>query len=105
MPSAAKKKPVRSARHTPIVNVTVRTKGRIALEHKRPAAKQGERGRVLIPIADAAHRLGLSIWTLRSWVYQGRISFHRVGPAGRVMIADAEIERVIAQTEVAATAA
>ncbi|HEV2484119.1 MAG TPA: hypothetical protein VGT08_01190 [Terracidiphilus sp.] len=102
-------KPSKSARRATrtVANVTSRTKHRIECERKLPAAKHSERpaGRVLIPIQGAAKRLGLSVWTLRSWVYAGRVNFHRVGPAGRVMIADAEIERLIGTSEVVATAA
>jgi predicted ABC-type ATPase len=59
-------------------------------------------GRALIPLAVAAKTLGFSVWTLRSWIRQKQISYHRVGAAGRVMIDDAEIARVIASTEVSA---
>ena len=104
MPKPAQKKPVRRAAARCVTTVAARTQRRIARERTRPAAERPA-GRVLVPIASAAKRLGLSVWTLRSWVYKGKINFHRVGFAGRIMISDVEIERLIRATDVAATAA
>lgn len=49
----------------------------------------------LLSLRDAAKRLGLSIWTLRAWAERGRIATVKLG--SRVLVRDAEIQRVIAE--------
>jgi len=53
--------------------------------------------RRLVPLKEAAPRIGLTVWGLRSWVYSGRIGHHKVG--SKVCIEESEIERVISETE------
>jgi len=55
----------------------------------------------LISTHEAALRLGLSRWTLRDWCYRGRISSYKLGKTkmGRLMVSEAEIDRVIAESE------
>jgi len=48
----------------------------------------------LFSIEEAAKRLGgVSPWTIRAWLSQGRLQRTRVG--GRVMIAESELERFV----------
>jgi excisionase family DNA binding protein len=51
----------------------------------------------LLTIQDAAHLLGLSVWTLRGWAYAGRISSHKLGK--RLMVSQGELDRIVAETE------
>ena len=50
----------------------------------------------------AATRLGISVWTLRAWVQQGKIASNKLG--GRRLIAESEIQRLITQSHVPARA-
>lgn len=54
----------------------------------------------LMPIYQAADRLGLSHWTLRLWVQHGKIASHKLG--GRRLIPISEIERLIAESRIPA---
>lgn len=86
--------------------VTSRTQAKIERERQIAAATgkgDAPAGRTLVPLKKAAVRLGLSEWGLRYWVRNGKVAHHRVGT--RVMISDAEIERVIRSTEVTAASA
>jgi predicted site-specific integrase-resolvase len=49
----------------------------------------------LVPIKDFAERLGVSIWTARSWVYQGRISSCKISRS--VLIPTTEVSRLICE--------
>jgi excisionase family DNA binding protein len=51
----------------------------------------------LLTLKQAAQVLGLSTWTLRSWIYQQRVSYHRMGKL--VMVARAEVDRLLAESE------
>lgn len=98
---ASKKSARRPARQAPKRFVIDKTRDRIARERKHPPVPERPAGRTLVPIQEAAQRLGLTVWGLRGWVYGGKIAFHRLGT--RVMIANTEVERLIAATEVPAT--
>ena len=45
------------------------------------------------PLPEGARRLGVSIWTLRDWIANGKITSHKLG--GRRLIPVSEIERLI----------
>jgi excisionase family DNA binding protein len=51
----------------------------------------------LLTIQEAADTLSLSVWTLRSWAYAGRISSHKLGK--RLMVSQEELNRILAETE------
>ena len=51
-------------------------------------------------LEQTAKRLGVSIHTLRAWVRERRIPFHRIGR--RVLVADQDIEDLLAQSRVEA---
>ena len=51
----------------------------------------------LLTIQEAADTLSLSVWTLRSWAYAGRISSHKLGK--RLMVSREELDRIVAETE------
>jgi excisionase family DNA binding protein len=52
----------------------------------------------LLSIEEAARELGgLSIWTVRAWLSQGRMKRTKVG--GRTMIRESELRRVIVDAE------
>jgi excisionase family DNA binding protein len=61
----------------------------------------------LIPIWEAADRLGVSPYTIRYWVQHGRIASHKLGEpgkkAGRRLIPLSEIERLIEESRQPAT--
>jgi excisionase family DNA binding protein len=50
----------------------------------------------LAPIPEAAHRWGVSIWTVRDWIQNGKIASHKLG--GRRLVPVMEIERLIAES-------
>ena len=54
-------------------------------------------GPKLLTIQAAAATLGLSVWTLRSWAYSGKICSNKLGR--RLMVPAAEIDRLIAESE------
>jgi excisionase family DNA binding protein len=56
----------------------------------------------LARIPEAASRLGLSVWTLRAWIQEGKIASNKLG--GRRLIPVSEIERLIKSTHVPARA-
>jgi excisionase family DNA binding protein len=49
----------------------------------------------IIPIREAAHRLGISIWTARKKAYSGEIASVKIG--AKLLIPGSEIERVISE--------
>lgn len=49
----------------------------------------------LISLDDAADRIGLSVWTLRRWVCQGRLPSVKLG--GRRLLAESTIETLVAK--------
>ena len=51
----------------------------------------------LLTVQEAAQTLNLSVWTLRSWAYAGRISSHKLGK--RLMVSQDELDRILAETE------
>lgn len=53
--------------------------------HRRPQ---------LLGVEDAASFLGLSVWTLRSWAYSGRIASHKIST--RLMFHVDDLEKIIA---------
>ena len=87
--------------------ITRRTRARISDERSRVSVTETPdpvpAPSHLYPIAHAAAKLGLSIWTLRGMVYKGQCAFHRIGT--KVLISDVEIERIIASSLRPATAA
>jgi predicted site-specific integrase-resolvase len=50
---------------------------------------------VLIPVADAAAMLGISIWTARRWCYEGVVASANVGK--KLFIPPSEIERLVSE--------
>lgn len=54
----------------------------------------------LAQIPEAASRLGLSVWTLRAWIQDGKIASNKLG--GRRLIPVSEIERLIEESRVPA---
>ena len=50
---------------------------------------------IAIGIREAARAVGLSVWTLRSWIRQGKLRCVRLGR--RVLIEPAELQRLIEQ--------
>lgn len=65
-------------------------------------ATQAEQDERLHPIPQAAERLGVAIWTLRWWVQRGQVASHKL--FGRRLIAESEIQRLIAESRVPARA-
>ena len=55
----------------------------------------------LLTVRQAASRLGIGYSTLKQWIYQGRVRTH-VTSGGHHRVADAEIERLLAQSQSAA---
>ena len=53
--------------------------------------------RQLIGVEEAAHNLGISPWTLRSWAYKGKVASVKIST--RLLFDRAEIERVICEHE------
>ncbi len=53
-----------------------------------------------LSVAEAAARLGVSRYTVRSWVRQRRLEHYRLGR--RVVISQAEVERFLAVNRVPA---
>lgn len=58
-------------------------------------------GAALLNVAEAAERLGLSPFTVRTWIARRRIAFVKVGPRA-VRISEAEIDRLVNQGTVPA---
>lgn len=56
----------------------------------------------LAQIPEAARRLGVSVWTLRAWIQDGKIASNKLG--GRRLIPVSEIERLILESHVPARA-
>ena len=54
-------------------------------------------GARLIGVQQAADQLGLSVWTIRFWAYNGKISSHKLG--SKLMVSTAEIDRIVAESE------
>ena len=59
-----------------------------------------DRRRRLRPVSEAAGRLGVTVACLRSWIYERKIEYVKVGRA--VRISDATIEDIIARGTVPA---
>lgn len=53
---------------------------------------------IAIGIKDAAKAVGLSVWTLRAWIRQGKIAAIRLGR--RVLVEPGELERLVEQGRV-----
>jgi excisionase family DNA binding protein len=45
----------------------------------------------------AAAMLGLSVWTLRSWAYSGKIASHKIG--NRLLISAEELAKIVQESE------
>jgi excisionase family DNA binding protein len=56
----------------------------------------------LAQIPEAAHRLGVSPWTIRYWIQLGKIGSNKLG--SRRLVPVSEIERLIAESRVPARA-
>lgn len=56
----------------------------------------------LLGLDEAAEMLSLSVWTIRGWVQQGKVTTHKLG--GRRLIPISEIERLIEESRVPARA-
>ncbi|TCK75876.1 helix-turn-helix domain-containing protein [Acidipila rosea] len=50
-----------------------------------------------LTVQQGAERLNVSVWTLRSWAYAGRIASHKFG--SRLMISRQELDRIIRESE------
>ena len=50
----------------------------------------------LVSVDEAAYRLGVSPWTIRWWIQEGRIASNKLG--ARRLIPESEIERLIAES-------
>ena len=48
---------------------------------------------IAIGLPEAAASLGLSVWTIRSWIRQGKIAAIRLGR--RVMVEPAELRKLV----------
>jgi excisionase family DNA binding protein len=53
-------------------------------------------------LKECAEILGLSVWTMRAWVQNGKIATHKIG--SRRLIARSEINRIIEESRVPARA-
>lgn len=51
----------------------------------------------LLALPAAAARLGVSIWTLRWWIQEGKVESNKL--FGRRMVLESEIERLIAASK------
>jgi len=67
------------------------------------SARVSESAERLVSVAEAAGRLGLSIWTLRNWAYAGKVASCKLG--SRLLIPESEIERLISESMRPAVAA
>jgi excisionase family DNA binding protein len=47
----------------------------------------------LLPVKDAAQRLGISIWTLRKKAYEGDVASVKIG--AKLLVPESEITRLI----------
>lgn len=56
----------------------------------------------LAGIPEAAHRWGVSVWTVRAWIQAGKVTSNKMG--GRRLIPVSEIERLIEETRIPARA-
>lgn len=56
----------------------------------------------LLSLDQTAERLGLSIWTVRKWIQDGKIASNKLG--GRRLVPLSEIQRLIEETRVPARA-
>lgn len=54
---------------------------------------QDDDDRELLRISEFAHRLGISIWTARSWAYSGKIASVKLGSL--LQIPASEIVRIV----------
>ena len=53
-----------------------------------------------IAIEDVAARLGVSPWTIRTWIRKGMLSYHKIGR--RVLLNENELRQLLAHTHVPA---
>lgn len=53
-----------------------------------------------IAIEDVAARLGVSPWTIRTWIRKGMLSYHKIGR--RVLLVEDELRQLLANTHVPA---
>ena len=51
--------------------------------------------KLLHPVREAAGLLGISVWTLRKWAYQGNVTSIKIG--AKLQIPESEIERLICE--------
>ena len=51
----------------------------------------------MLSVAIAADALGISIWTLRRWCYDGRCASHKMGT--RLLVSAEEVERIQRESE------
>lgn len=56
----------------------------------------------LVPITDTARQLGVSPWTIRWWIQEGKIASNKL--FGRRLVPASEIQRLIAESRVPARA-
>jgi excisionase family DNA binding protein len=56
----------------------------------------------LCPLEEAANYWGISIWTVRKWIQDGKVASNKLG--GRRLIPMSEIDRLITESRVPARA-
>lgn len=64
----------------------------------RPAVELGPG--LPLTVEQAAHRLGVSIFTVRSWLRRGGIAYHRLGR--RIVILEGDVQAFLAANRVEA---
>jgi excisionase family DNA binding protein len=62
-----------------------------------PMAHTAATGARLLTVQTCADQLGLSVWTVRLWAYNGKIASHKLG--SRLMVSQSEMDRVISESE------
>jgi hypothetical protein len=105
LPAPGKKSVRKSKRTYPgNPNVYAATQHIRQLERKKVKPSAKPVGVVFTLINSCKELGGISPWTMRSWMRKGLVNYFRVGPAGHVFIAATEIDRLLNEGAVRATA-
>jgi len=64
------------------------------IDHRKASTQHGD-GNELMRISEFADRLGISIWTARSWAYAGKIASVKLGSL--LQIPSSEVDRVVSE--------
>src|SRR5262249_54314985 len=94
--------PVRNLVYGALRRFIVSRKTRLRRKEMNQVTNQGEQAERLLPLNEAAMRLGVSIWTLRFWIQQGKVARHKL--EGRRRMAESEVQRLIAASRTPARA-